>query len=301
MTLNAQTIALQLLSQTRQWTGNKEDPSLLDFDTLAIDQIIKQNYDRGPVKITRNATDRVTSILTWETNKLVDAVLMMELSLPHIAVQSGVNGKSVDGKQRRQPQFRFLYLSHASFLIHSIIDNNNTNEYECEKMSGKTQTKRKKIARKFFDPTGGTRRHVEYARFVHENGKKSTPFSSAAGVMIVQTVRGISKALMAATASGRERTVEGVANAILRMLLLEKGAGDAVEAIDAYVDQRDGRSHCSPKMNERLKLSFNYVCDSLAHRKPKRTVMAAERRSQAPHVTMALSQQYDDYNYASGF
>ncbi|EYB94420.1 hypothetical protein Y032_0172g383 [Ancylostoma ceylanicum] len=152
-----------------------------------------------------------------------------------------------------------------------------------------------------FDPTGGTRRHVEYARFVHENGKKSTPFSSAAGVMIVQTVRGISKALMAATASGRERTVEGVANAILRMLLLEKGAGDAVEAIDAYVDQRDGRSHCSPKMNERLKLSFNYVCDSLAHRKPKRTVMAAERRSQAPHVTMALSQQYDDYNYASGF
>ncbi|RCN46330.1 hypothetical protein ANCCAN_07624 [Ancylostoma caninum] len=84
MSLNAQTIALQLLKKTRQWTGDNKDPSLLDYDKRAIQQIIKQTYDRGPVKITRNATDRVTSILTWEATKHVDAALMMELSLPHM-------------------------------------------------------------------------------------------------------------------------------------------------------------------------------------------------------------------------
>ncbi|KAL6737138.1 hypothetical protein Aduo_010808 [Ancylostoma duodenale] len=236
MSLNAQTIALQLLRKTKQWTGNNKDPSLLDYDKRAIQQIINQNYDRGPVKITRNATDRVTSILTWEANKHVDAVLMMELSLPHI-----------------------------------------------------------------FDPTGGTGRHVQYAPFVHENGEKSIPFSSAAGVMIVERTKGITKALMAATASGTERTVEGVANAILKMLLLKKGAGDAVETLDAYVDHKDGRSHCRSTVSETLKRLFDYNCDSIDHQHPKRTTMAAEAGSHAPRITLAINQMYGGYNYACGF
>lgn len=55
---------------------------------------------------------------------------------------------------------------------------------------------------------------------------------------------------MAATASGSERTVEGVANAILRMLLLNEGPGNAVETMPVYVDHRDGRSHCLNRVRE---------------------------------------------------
>ncbi|KAK6727275.1 hypothetical protein RB195_005152 [Necator americanus] len=235
MSLNAQTIALQILPKTREWTGDEQDPSLLQFYTNAIKQIIRQTYDKGPVRIKRNATDRVTSIMMGQTNKLSDAVLMMELSLPHI-----------------------------------------------------------------FDPSGGSEKQLEYAPFVHENGKRSLPFTSSAGVMVIKKSGGTTKGFLVATASGSERTVEGVANAILWMLLLKSGAGTAVKTKDAYLDTTDGLTHCTPSMNKKLKSLFNFACDSLVHKEPNRTVMAWERRD-AQAFTLALSQKYGGYNYAAAW
>ncbi|EYC23875.1 hypothetical protein Y032_0015g2883 [Ancylostoma ceylanicum] len=288
MSLNAQTIALQLLRRTQEWTGDKTDPSLLAYDKKAIDQIIKQTYDRGPVKITRNATDRVTSILTWEANKLVDAVLMMELSLPHIAVvhYQACSMLIENGRVRDMACFTAMLWLRPFTTKSSHATDPTPTCYPTQIV---------------FDPTGGTGKRVEYAPFVHENGEKSIQFSSTAGVMIVQTTRGVPKALMAASASGSERTVEGVANAILRMLILKKGAGVAVGTLDAYVDHKDGRSHCTHSVSETLKFLFNYKCDSHDHQKPKRTIMAAEAGSQAPQITLALSQEFGGYNYASGY
>ncbi|RCN46329.1 hypothetical protein ANCCAN_07623 [Ancylostoma caninum] len=85
------------------------------------------------------------------------------------------------------------------------------------------------------------------------------------------------------------------------MLLLKKGAGDAVETFDAYVDHKDGRSHCKSTVSETLKRLFDYNCDSVNHQDPKRTTMAAEAGSQAPRITLAINQKYGGYNYACGY
>ncbi|CAJ0593782.1 unnamed protein product [Cylicocyclus nassatus] len=236
MTLNAQRIALQMLRRTRHWTGNPKDPYLMNLCNLAVDQIIKQTYDKSPIGVRRNATnERVSSILMWIANKHVNSALIMEMSLPHV-----------------------------------------------------------------FDPTGGGTKRLEYSSFVDKDGARSPPFLPSAGIVVVSNFHNKSRPIIAATASGRERLVEGVANTVLRLLLINEGAGMAVKPIDAYLDASDGLTHCSEELYNRLKKWFNFACDTTVITRPERRVMAFEAVKNAPYATMAMSQEYG-YAYAPGF
>ncbi|KHJ85675.1 hypothetical protein OESDEN_14593 [Oesophagostomum dentatum] len=206
MSVNALKIAIKHLKETRYWTGNEQ-----------------------------NSTDRATSILMWEKNKHVDAMLMLELSLPHP-----------------------------------------------------------------FDPTAGTGVPREYPRFVHDDGEKSIPYISSGGVMLTLTKDGETRAIMAASASGSEGAVQGVADAIL-MMLYHKTAGGAAELKHVYLDLSDGRG------NEEFIYWYGTECDSVEENLiegyvPERKVMAVTvDEDYYDYTSMAMTQEDDDYNYAVGF
>ncbi|VDL66064.1 unnamed protein product [Nippostrongylus brasiliensis] len=87
--------------------------------------------------------------------------------------------------------------------------------------------------------------------------------------------------ILSVSASGTERTVEGVANAALRVLLLKEAAGDA--------------------MNAMLQEKFDRTCDVLNVKHPDRRVMIADGTTQAPQIVLAMTQAYGEYNYATGY
>ncbi|KHJ90710.1 hypothetical protein OESDEN_09439 [Oesophagostomum dentatum] len=232
---NALKIAVDQIKESEYWTGTKSNSKTVSH-LKAADQIVNRIYDRRPLKIKRNATDRVTSILMWEMGKHQDAMLMMELSLPHL-----------------------------------------------------------------FDPTAGTGVPVEYPRFVHDDGDKSLPYTSSAGVMLTLTKDGETRAVMAASASGSEGTVQGVADAILTMIY-HRTAGKAVESKHVYLDLSDGRIHCSDFGNKHFMKWYGTGCDLVDDPKPDRKIMAMLLdQDDYDFALMAMTQEDDDYNYAVGY
>ncbi|WKX91426.1 hypothetical protein Q1695_009904 [Nippostrongylus brasiliensis] len=107
--------------------------------------------------------------------------------------------------------------------------------------------------------------------------------------------------ILSVSASGTERTVEGVANAALRVLLLKEAAGDAVRPEPAYLEPRDGKLYCTQIMNAMLQEKFDRTCDVLNVKHPDRRVMIADGTTQAPQIVLAMTQAYGEYNYATGY
>ncbi|KIH50559.1 hypothetical protein ANCDUO_19362 [Ancylostoma duodenale] len=112
---------------------------------------------------------------------------------------------------------------------------------------------------------------------------------------------------MAASASGSLRTVDGVASAILRMLLLDEDPGTAVCASPSiYYDYRDGQYHCdgSAEFLGGLKKEFGIDCMDVPHGDNKandRIVMAARRRVSDGDVVAAMHDADSNFNYAVGY
>ncbi|RCN48132.1 hypothetical protein ANCCAN_05817 [Ancylostoma caninum] len=139
-------------------------------------------------------------------------------------------------------------------------------------------------------------------------GKQSYPVSSAAGVIILQrTGSSISKPIMAASASGSLRTVDGVASAILRMLLLDEDPGTAVcSSPSIYYDYRDRQYHCDSSIEflDGLKQKFGIDCVDVPHgdhQANDRIVMAARHRVSDGDVVAALHDADSSFNYAVGY
>ncbi|KAK5976658.1 hypothetical protein GCK32_008471 [Trichostrongylus colubriformis] len=107
--------------------------------------------------------------------------------------------------------------------------------------------------------------------------------------------------VMAAVASGTERTVEGVANAILRVLLLGNATGDAVTPERAYLDPVNGMMTCDKYTEAQFKEHFGVACHTNKWREPDRSVMIAEMHLMKPSITCAMTQSLGEYNYAVGY
>ncbi|XGW20512.1 hypothetical protein V3C99_003923 [Haemonchus contortus] len=152
-----------------------------------------------------------------------------------------------------------------------------------------------------FDPNDDSGKRVNCAPFVHISGDKSVEYCSAAGIVIVESRPGYSTPVMAAAASGTERTVEGVANAILRVLLLKNQAGEAVNPEKAFLNPADGMVYCEELLNAFFMDQFDFKCHRKQVIKPDRSVMIAERFLSSRNMTFAMTQTYGEYNYAVGY
>ncbi|EYC06920.1 hypothetical protein Y032_0073g773 [Ancylostoma ceylanicum] len=141
-----------------------------------------------------------------------------------------------------------------------------------------------------------------------EHAKESNPVSSAAGVMILHR-RGssVSEPIMAASASGSLRTVDGVASAILRMLLLNEDPGSAVCASPSiYYDYRDGQYHCDGSIEflDGLHREFGIECLDVPRGDQEANdwiVIAARHRVDDGDIVAAMHDADLNFNYAVGY
>ncbi|WKX91428.1 hypothetical protein Q1695_009904 [Nippostrongylus brasiliensis] len=153
-----------------------------------------------------------------------------------------------------------------------------------------------------FHSTDSSGRAAKYAPFIDVDGHRSTfEYRSAAGITIFRKYSDYYTPILSVSASGTERTVEGVANAALRVLLLKEAAGDAVRPEPAYLEPRDGKLYCTQIMNAMLQEKFDRTCDVLNVKHPDRRVMIADGTTQAPQIVLAMTQAYGEYNYATGY
>ncbi|KJH44455.1 hypothetical protein DICVIV_09519 [Dictyocaulus viviparus] len=137
-----------------------------------------------------------------------------------------------------------------------------------------------------FDPKGGTNQMIEYQPFIHEDGSKSVPYSSAAGVIVMKKYQhDIAQPYIVASASGSERTVEGVVNSVLNLLLFNHTYHGALAA-SLHFKEKFG-FHCVENINE------TNVLD--------RSMMLGWRPRRSKSLHMALSGPEELYNYATGY
>lgn len=153
-----------------------------------------------------------------------------------------------------------------------------------------------------FDPNDNQGRRVKFAPFVDINGEKSAvEYCSAAGIALFESSPESKTPLMAAAAMGTERTVEGVANAILKVLLLKEQAGWAVKPAGSYLNPADGKIYCDIRDYRAFYNRFGVKCDVVGAHEPNRMVMIAEKYHYKPSITMAITQSFGEYIYGSGF
>ncbi|KHJ83813.1 hypothetical protein OESDEN_16483 [Oesophagostomum dentatum] len=125
---------------------------------------------------------------------------------------------------------------------------------------------------------------------------------SSAGVMITLSTQNKeeTRGIVAASSTGAERTVQGTANAILRMIF-QKSAGEAVKTERVYLDLSDGLVHCTPGGNKAFENYYGFRCDSLDHREPDRRVMAMLMDDEYFRFALfAVTPKEGEYNYGVG-